>query len=268
MATYAIGDIQGCYEPLQLLLEKISYSPTSDTLWFAGDLVNRGPDSLKSLRFVKSLGDSAVTVLGNHDIHLLALYYGLRPRGKDPTLEQVLDAPDVDELIQWLQQQPLLHRQDNFVLVHAGLHPHWKIETAVQLADEVHQIISTLENESSLAPLYGPGDGQWTDAEHTDLRLRYAVNCFTRMRFCDNQGQLNFKYSSKPGEQPEHLKPWFSIEDRPTENLDIIFGHWAALGVYQQPGIYALDSGCVWGNSLTAMRLEDLELFCVDCRDQ
>ena len=223
MAIYAIGDLQGCYEPLQLLLQKIDFNPASDSLWFAGDLVNRGPDSLKCLQFVKSLGESAVTVLGNHDIHLLALYYGLRPRDKDPTLEQVLEAPDVDELIHWLQQQPLLHVQDNFVLVHAGLHPRWPIETALQLADEIHQVVSTLEDKASLAPLYGGSEGEWSDAAHTDARLRYAVNCFTRMRFCNQQGELDFKYNGAPGEQPEHLKPWFNIEGRPTENLNIIF---------------------------------------------
>lgn len=265
MAIYAIGDIQGCYEPLQLLLEKINFNPTDDSLWFAGDLVNRGPDSLKSLQFVKSLGESAVTVLGNHDIHLLALYYGLRPRGKDPTLEQVLEAPDVDELIQWLQQQPLLHVQDNFVLVHAGLHPHWHIETALKLAEEIHQIISTLDEQSALAPLYGPSDGEWANAEHTEARLRYAVNSFTRMRFCNKKGELDLNCNSAPGDQPEHLLPWFNLEDRPTDNMNIIFGHWAALGLHQQSGIYALDSGCVWGNSLTAMRLDDLKIFSVSC---
>ncbi len=265
MSIYAIGDVQGCYEPLQLLLQKINFKPANDSLWFAGDLVNRGPDSLKTLRFVKSLGKSAVTVLGNHDIHLMALYYGLRPRGKDPTLEQVLNAPDIDELIQWLQQQPMLHKQGNNVLVHAGLHPHWSIETALQLANELQQVISTVDDQSALAPLYGPSDGEWATVEHTDLRLRYAVNCFTRMRFCNQRGELDLKQSCAPGEQPAHLTPWFNVEGRSTSNLCIIFGHWAALGLHQQPGIHALDSGCVWGNSLTAMRLDDLEIFSVNC---
>ena len=265
MAIYAIGDIQGCFEPLRALLRKIDFQPDNDTLWFAGDLVNRGPDSLKSLRYVKSLGRSAVTVLGNHDIHLMALYYGLRSRDKDPTLEQVLDAPDIDELINWLQQQPILHVQDNFVLVHAGLHPHWSMDTAVQLADELHHHISQIHDKSTLASLYGPTDGSWQEAENTDLRLRYAVNCFTRMRFCNEQGELDFKHSNAPGEQPAHLMPWFTLKDRQTKSEDIIFGHWAALGVHQQPGIYALDSGCVWGNSLTALRLDDLTYFSVSC---
>ena len=162
MAIYAIGDVQGCFIPLQRLLDKINFDTTGDTLWFAGDLVNRGPDSLESLRFVKSLGESAITVLGNHDIHLMALYYGLRPREKDPTLDQVLDAADAAELINWLQQQPLLHCSDDHVLVHAGLHPHWTLETAQSLAIELQQIISGINDDSTLCLLYtspSPRDG-------------------------------------------------------------------------------------------------------------
>ncbi len=267
MATYAIGDVQGCFEPLQRLLEKLRFDPANDTLWFAGDLVNRGPQSLESLRFVKSLGQSAITVLGNHDIHLLALYYGLRPRGKDPTLEQVLDAPDVEELIVWLQQQPLLHQNESKVLVHAGLHPHWTIETATTLAREVEAILHKLDGKDALAPLYGPTDGEWASAEKSEYRLRYAVNCFTRMRFCNHKAVPDFKYSCTPGEQPKKLQPWFTIDNRPTETLSIIFGHWAALGVHQQPGIFALDSGCVWGNALTALNLDEFTFHQVACSD-
>ncbi len=267
MATYAIGDVQGCFEPLQRLLEKLRFDPANDTLWFAGDLVNRGPQSLESLRFVKSLGQSAITVLGNHDIHLLALYYGLRPRGKDPTLEQVLDAPDVEELIVWLQQQPLLHQSKSNVLVHAGLHPHWTIETATTLAREVEAILHKLDGKDALAPLYGPTDGEWASADKSEHRLRYAVNCFTRMRFCNQKAAPDFKYSCAPGEQPKKLQPWFTIDNRPTETLSIIFGHWAALGVHHQPGIFALDSGCVWGNALTALNLDDFTFYQVACSD-
>ena len=265
MATYAIGDIQGCFEPLQRLLEKLRFDPAEDTLWFAGDLVNRGPQSLDTLRFVKSLGKSAVTVLGNHDIHLFALYYGLRPLGKDPTLEQVLDAPDAQALIEWLQQQPMLHREGDNVMVHAGLHPHWTIETATSLARELEAILQSVNSKETLAPLYGPSQGEWVQAEQTEHRLRYALNCFTRMRFCNKKAVPDFKYSCAPGEQPEKLQPWFAAKNRPTESLSIIFGHWAALGVHQQPGIHALDSGCVWGNALTALNISDKSLHQVDC---
>lgn len=265
MATYAIGDIQGCFEPLQRLLEKLRFDPANDTLWLAGDLVNRGPDSLATLRFVKALGESAITVLGNHDIHLLALYYGLRPRGKDPTLEQVLNAEDAEDLIHWLQQHPLLHQQGNHVMVHAGLHPQWTIETACLLARELEATLKTLTNKETLTPLYGPTEGSWQKAEQSDYRLRYALNCFTRMRFCTQKAIPDYKHSCAPGEQPAKLQPWFTIKNRPTESLDIIFGHWAALGIHQQPGIHALDSGCVWGNALTALNLADHSLHQVAC---
>lgn len=265
MATYAIGDIQGCFDPLRRLLDKINFDPGQDKLWFAGDLVNRGPESLKTLRYVKSLGKSAVTVLGNHDIHLLALHYGLRPRDKDPTLAHVLDASDVAELILWLQQQPFLHSADDFILVHAGLHPDWTIETAKTLAAELHAVIKNLDNTDTLSELYGPSDGTWSDAASTRNRLRYALNCFTRLRFCDKNAVPDFKYSCVPGEQPAHLRPWFTVPNRPTGNLNIIFGHWAALGVFNKGGIHALDSGCVWGKSLTALRLSDQKIFDVKC---
>ena len=265
MATYVIGDVQGCFTPLQRLLDKINFDSSDDTLWFAGDLVNRGPESLQTLRFVKSLNDSAVTVLGNHDIHLLALYYGLRPRDKDPTLEQVLEASDADILITWLQRQPLLHCADNHILVHAGLHPQWTLETAQALATELQQILSSINHASSLAPLYGPSSGSWSDAAQSQHRLRYALNCFTRLRFCTHDGIPDDQNSCQPGEQPDSLIPWFDVTGRPTSSSNILFGHWAALGVLQQPGINALDSGCVWGNTLTALRLEDQELFNVSC---
>lgn len=265
MAIYAIGDVQGCFTPLQRLLDKINFDTAADTLWFAGDLVNRGPQSLQTLRFVKSLNDSAVTVLGNHDIHLLALYYGLRTREKDPTLEQVLDVSDAAELITWLQQQPLLHCRDNHVLVHAGLHPKWTLETAQALATELQQAISGLKNASMLASLYGPCSGTWSDAAQSRHRLRYALNCFTRLRFCTHDGIPDDRYSCPPGEQPDTLIPWFDVANRPTKSSNIYFGHWAALGVLRKSGINALDSGCVWGKTLTAICLEDQKLFSVSC---
>lgn len=265
MTTYAIGDIQGCFTPLEQLLEKLKFDPLTDQLWFAGDLVNRGPESLATLRFVRSLGDAAITVLGNHDIHLLALYYGLRPVGKDPTLTQVLDAPDAHELVTWLQQQPIIHTHDEYLLVHAGIHPYWTVDTACELANELHTKIAAIDNENALAELYGPTSGDWTKAEHSDDRLRFALNCFTRMRFCTGNAVLDFQHSCAPGQQPQNLVPWFEVKDRVVNDTTIIFGHWAALGVKQLPGICALDSGCVWGNALTAIDLSDQSLHHVSC---
>lgn len=265
MSTYAIGDVQGCYEPLQRLLDKINFDTAADTLWFAGDLVNRGPQSLETLRFVKSLGNNAVTVLGNHDIHLLALHYGLRAREKDPTLEQVLDAADANELISWLQTLPVMHTEHDYVLVHAGIHPQWSIELAASLAREIEAGLQLVNSSTGLAKLYGPSEGSWKQAEKSENRLRYAVNCFTRMRYCSNDAEPDFRHSCEPGAQPAGLQPWFNINQRQAAGSKIIFGHWAALGVMQQNGIHALDSGCVWGNALTAMNLQDESLHQVPC---
>ncbi len=267
MTIYALGDIQGCFDALERLLDKIHFDPRVDKLWFAGDLVNRGPKSLDTLRFVKSLGKSAITVLGNHDIHLLALYYGVRPPGKDPTLTQVLDAPDVSELVHWLQQQPLLHIHNHFALVHAGIHPHWTIDTALSLARELQEQLSALTRKEDLKNLYGPTSGDWQSEQHSDTRLRYALNIFTRMRFCSPGAIADFKHSCPPGEQPEHLVPWFDVSNRVNTDTTILFGHWAALGFKQQPGICALDSACVWGQSLTAVDLSDMSVHQVSCDD-
>lgn len=265
MTTYAIGDIQGCFEPLQRLLEKLRFDPADDQLWFAGDLVNRGPDSLATLRFVKSLGDSAVTVLGNHDIHLLALYYGLRPMGKDPTLTQVIDAADVNELIEWLQQQPILHVLSEFALVHAGIHPQWSIDEATMLAGEIETKLQSVRHKDALAELYGPTTGSWQSVRETADRLRYALNVFTRMRFCTASADPDYRHNGAPGDQPGYLLPWFDIKDRAAKDTMIIFGHWASLGAFLKKNVCALDSGCVWGNALTALNLDTLSLSHVSC---
>ncbi|OED37168.1 bis(5'-nucleosyl)-tetraphosphatase (symmetrical) [Chromatiales bacterium (ex Bugula neritina AB1)] len=265
MAIYAIGDIQGCNSALQRLLEKLKFDPAQDTLWFAGDLVNRGPESLETLRFVKSLGSASVTVLGNHDIHLLALYYGLRPKGKAPTLQPILDAPDADELICWLQHLPVLHQQHGYALVHAGLYPQWNMQTATTLAREVEAALRNTKDSEALSTLYGPSANTWAAAKDSPERLRFAVNCFTRMRFCNQKAELDFEHNGAPGSQPDHLVPWFDVPERVLAPQAIIFGHWAALGLYTRETIFALDSGCVWGNALTAMRIRDRKLVSVDC---
>lgn len=270
MTIYAIGDVQGCYKPLQRLLDKLRFDPVVDKLWFAGDLVNRGPDSLDTLRFVKSLGENAVTVLGNHDLHLLATFYGLRPKDKDPCLTQVLDAPDTDELIGWLQGLPLLHTSAEFALVHAGIHPKWDIDTALLFARNAEEKLRAVKTSEDMAELYGPSPGNWTIGDNEKERLKYTINSFTRMRFCTRESVLDFSHACAPGQQPPELIPWYSVDDRPAANTKIIFGHWAALGALIEDNIYALDSGCVWGNALTALNLTDLSLqqvFCTEFQD-
>jgi len=266
MATYAIGDIQGCYDPLCRLLEKIKFDQSTDRLWFAGDLINRGPKSLETLRFVKTFGDAAITVLGNHDIHLLALHYGVRKRkDKDSTLFPILDAPDASDLIDWLQSRPLIHIDNNYVLVHAGIHPHWSLENLQKIKTEVESAVHGARSKKTLGKLYGNTKGTWEDAENSDERVIYALNCLTRMRYCESNASPDYKCSESPGKQPEHLKPWFEFNNSALAGHTILFGHWAALGYHHYKNVYALDSGCVWGNSLTALKLEDKTVFTVSC---
>ena len=267
MATYAIGDIQGCYDPLCRLLEKVKFDQSIDRLWFAGDLVNRGPKSLETLRFVKNLGDTAVTVLGNHDIHLLALHYGVRKRKeKDNTLWPTLDADDADELIIWLQSRPIVHIEDNTIMVHAGVHPRWSIKTLHTVKQELENAIGAIKNKSSLTELYGDTTGSWKNAEESHTRLRYALNVLTRMRYCESTAIPEYKCSETPGNQPDNLVPWFKIPNQHLKDYTILFGHWAALGFHHYKNVYALDSGCVWGNTLTALRLDDKQVFQISCK--
>jgi len=284
MSIYVIGDVQGCYDELRKLVDQIAFDPEADTLWFTGDLVNRGSGSLQTLRFVKSLGTRAITVLGNHDLHLLAIYCGIRPTGKDPTLEPILEAPDVHDLIQWLAGRPILHREGKNVMVHAALHRDWTLDAATALAHEIESslVSATRQGSSSedlfeenttlkkslrsvLASLYGTTDGTWAQNNHTAHRLRYATNCFTRMRFCNRHGVPDFQHSGPPGSQPDSLVPWFEMQNDSQLQHSIFIGHWAAMGLHTAGNLRALDSGCVWGNSLTAMRLADQRIFSVSC---
>jgi bis(5'-nucleosyl)-tetraphosphatase (symmetrical) len=268
MPTYAIGDIQGCYSALQDLLTLIQFDKNNDTLWFTGDLVNRGPQSLETLRFIKSLGKKQITVLGNHDLHLLAVSHGAHSGSPDDTLQEILAAPDRDELLQWLSQQPLLHHDDSsgFIMVHAGLAASWDLDLAKQLAHEVEQVLQSENNHDFFRHMYGNHPDLW-DANLTGYdRLRCITNYFTRARFCYPDGRLELKNKGKV-EHAEKLIPWFNVPDRKNKNLKIIFGHWAALGgVTNTPNVFALDTGCIWGFTLTAMRLEDGELFSVSCQ--
>lgn len=266
MTTYAIGDVQGCYEALRRLLDRLCYDPAHDQLWFAGDLVNRGPGSLSTLRFVKSLGPSALTVLGNHDLHLLARAHGGRA-GKQDTLDEVLSAPDCDALLDWLRQQPLMHEANGWTLLHAGLPPQWTLADARRAARSLEKTLRGPKLARFLADLYGDEPRVWTPALRGCKRQRYIVNAFTRMRYCSDDGSLDFKHKSRPGQQPSGLQPWFSVADRQVPESEIIFGHWSTLGQVHWPQyrVWGLDTGAVWGGQLTALNLETRQLTQVEC---
>lgn len=268
MNTYVIGDIQGCFKSLIELLDLIHFQPQTDQLWCAGDLVNRGPDSLLVLRFLLDLPRPPVVVLGNHDLHLLAAYYGYGRADPSDTLQAVLEAPDSGLLCDWLRQQPLVHLDENYgyTLLHAGLLPQWTSAQAKQYAGEVETLLKSDECKTFFAHMYGKTPDQWNEQLVGWERLRCIVNVLTRIRFCTLEGKLDFSYKGVMGGQPEGLYPWFEVPGRKSTSEKIIFGHWAALnGQVFLPGLFALDTGCVWGRQLTAMRLEDQKLFQVKC---
>jgi len=262
MATYAIGDIQGCYDELRQLLDKIKFKSDRDTLWFTGDLVNRGPKSLETLRFIKSLGDNAISVLGNHDLHLLAIAYTTNIAGKKDTLNEILNAPDRENLLNWLEQRPLIHTDDtiNVSMVHAAIHPDWDINKAESLAAEVEAVLQSKQHTDFYKNMYGNKPEAWSDDLEGWLRLRHITNVFTRLRFCDQNKSLALNQKCEPGAQPENLTPWFNVDDRITQNDSIIFGHWSTLILakdIEYNNVYPLDTGCLWGGDLTAMRIDD-----------
>lgn len=268
MANYVIGDIQGCFSEFKALLDQIQFKPSHDRLWFTGDLVNRGPQSLAVLRFIKNL-ENPIIVLGNHDLHLLAVANGSAALRPDDTLEEILAAPDRDILCDWLRQQPLLYHDSvlNYTLVHAGIPPQWTLKQALSHAQEVEKVLKSSHYQELLAHLYGDTPAQWEENLTGWPRLRLIINYFTRLRFCDANGALELKTKGKPDHLPSaDFLPWFKIPSPAHHNLKIIFGHWAALeGNTGVPNIFALDTGCVWGKSLTAMRLEDEARFSVPC---
>jgi bis(5'-nucleosyl)-tetraphosphatase (symmetrical) len=268
MSTYAIGDVQGCFSALQKLLLHIQFKPDVDTLWFTGDLVNRGTQSLEVLRFVKNLGEKHKVVLGNHDLHLIALAFGNPQTFHSHTMQDVLAANDCDELIHWLRHRPLLHHEEDtgFVLTHAGLAPQWSIQKASALAREVEQALQSDTPSHFLDHLYGNQPDYWQDELTGVERLRCVVNYLTRMRFCYADGRMNLIYKGTLQDKTADLTPWFALPHRNNAEIKIIFGHWAALnGETNVPHVYGLDTGCVWGNCLTAMRLEDEKRFSVKC---
>ena len=266
MATYAIGDVQGCNDALQRLVEQIRFNPASDRLWFVGDLVNRGPDSLKVLRYIKNLGTSAVVVLGNHDLFLLAVAEGIATSRQEDTLQAILAAPDRDELLAWVRRQPLLYREHPFVLVHAGILPQWSINEAEKLAHEVETGLRGPFYKDVLRALYPSKHLQWSSDLTGPTRLATIIKVLTRLRACSAEGQMESSYSGPPDHIPAGFLPWFRIENLQRRDTTIICGHWASLGLYCKDTVLAIDSGCVWGRQLTAIRLEDREVFQVSCQ--
>ncbi len=258
MAVYAIGDVQGCYKQLRLLLDEIGFKPDKDKLWFAGDLVNRGPDSLKVLRFVKGLGAGAITVLGNHDLHLLALSEHV-DKHKDPrhTLDQILTARDREELLHWLRHRPLIHhsKKYNFSIIHAGLPPQWDLATALKCAAEVESVLQGKGFQNYCKKMYGNLPNRWSPKLRGMERLRFITNCFTRLRFCTSDGSLSFKESGAPGTQNSSLTPWYEMPGRASASDRILFGHWSTLGFGRHKNTWSLDSGCLWGGALTALQI-------------
>ena len=246
MATYAVGDLQGCFEPLERLLASIAFDRSRDRLWFVGDLVNRGPDSLACLRFVRSLGDAAVSVIGNHDFHLLCVAEGVEPRKKRDTLDEVLAAPDRAELLAWLRTRPLMHVEGDFALVHAGLLPQWTVPQARALASEVESELRGSRYREFLARLYGDEPDRWSEELAGMDRLRVIVNAMTRLRVCDASGAMRLEFKGEPGEATEDgWTPWFDMPARRSIDHAIVCGHWSALGVCTRPDLLSLDSGDV-----------------------
>ncbi len=269
MATYAIGDIQGCYDDLLRLLDKIQFEPANDKLWFAGDLVNRGSKSLETLRFVKSLGDKAITVLGNHDLHLLAIVYLQKKPKKKDSLDAILKADDRDELIEWLRCRPLFHHEQNFSLLHAGLPPQWDFEKTQQMAAYAEQVLRGDNYLEFFQNMYGDQPMIWSDNLVGLERMRFIINCFTRLRYCSFEGELDFHYKDEIGSQPSHLQPWFTVPNRKSVDMKIIFGHWSTLGYYQKDNCFGIDTGALWGGQLTALKLADIpERISIECKGE
>lgn len=265
MSIYAIGDLQGCFAPLERIVDRIGFDPARDRLWFTGDLVNRGPDSLRCLRFVKSLGDAAVTVLGNHDLHLVCVAEGVEKRKKRDTLDDILAAPDRDELVAWLRTRPLMHAENGFALVHAGLLAQWSVARACELAAEVEARLRGRDYRSLLEKMYGDKPDRWSDDLEGNDRLRVVINAMTRLRVCDREGAMVLAFKGEPDEASDAWTPWFDAAARASADHTVVFGHWSALGLMLRDNLVGLDSGCVWGRSLSAVRLHDRQLVQVQC---
>jgi bis(5'-nucleosyl)-tetraphosphatase (symmetrical) len=256
MAIYAIGDVQGCYVELRQLLDRIAFDPCCDQLWFTGDVVNRGPLSLDTIRFIRGLGPAARAVLGNHDLHLLAVASGASRTKRRDTFHDILDAPDRDELLDWLRRLPLIHHDHEFYMLHAGLPPQWDMQQAMSHAAEVHAVLRGDFSAAFYANMYGDEPAVWSDGLTGWGRLRFITSVFTRTRYCDRSGKLDFKEKRRPGDQAPGLLPWFEVPWRASRGSNIVFGHWSTLGYHAGEQCWALDTGCLWGGELTALRLD------------
>lgn len=261
MAVYALGDVQGCHDALIRLLDRLAFDPARDELWLTGDLVNRGPQSLETLRTLKSLGPAVRCVLGNHDLHLLAVAEGGASLKRLDTLSAVLEAPDREDLLFWLRHRPLIHQGFGFYLIHAGLPPQWTAEEAVERAREVERTLQGPDYRHWLRHMYGDLPDRWQPSLEGLDRLRFITNCLTRLRFCTAGGALRLTEKGAPG-SCSHLIPWFEHPARKSREARILFGHWSTLGLHKAHNTICLDTGCLWGGSLTAMRVDGDPTFC------
>ena len=266
MSHYVVGDIQGCHAEFRQLLDVIAFDPAADRLWLVGDLVNRGPDSLSVLRTVRALGDAATTVLGNHDLHLLTVAAGHRATHRADTLDAVLNAPDRAELLDWLRRRPLVVCEGELLLVHAGLLPSWTPAKALMLSREVEAMLASEQHDDFLRSLYGDQPARWDDALTGHDRLRVIVNACTRLRFCARDDTMSLAEKRGPAHAPPGLLPWFAHAQRKSAGVTIYCGHWSSLGLMLAPNVLMLDSGCLWGGTLTAIRLDDRRVFQVPSR--
>ncbi len=266
LPTYAIGDVQGCMGAFQELLARIDFRPGRDRLWLTGDLVNRGEDSLGVLRWCMAHDASVVAILGNHDLHLLAVAEGFVPPHRKDTLDAILTAPDREAILDWLRRRPLVHREGGWLMVHAGLMPAWTADEALALGRELAEVLGGAGYRDFLGQMYGNEPRHWSPALSGQDRLRLIANAMTRMRFLHADGGLEFLHKCAPSQAPAGLIPWFDMPGRASRDVRVLFGHWSTLGLYLREDVAALDTGCLWGGRLTALRLEDERVFQVACR--
>lgn len=265
MATYAIGDIQGCFTTFSRLLEKIGFDPARDRVWLVGDLINRGPDSLAMLRWARQHDAALTVVLGNHDLHTLAVAEGFVDAHRYDTLHPLLAAPDRDDLLTWLRGRPMAHAEGDYLMVHAGVLPSWHPEQVLALADEVETALRGNDYRNFFAHMYGNHPNHWQDDLAGMSRLRVITNALTRLRVCTAEGAMDFRFKGELPDIPAGMTPWFDMPERQSAGVTLVFGHWSALGLVVRANLVALDTGCLWGGALTAMRLEDRRVYQVPC---
>lgn len=268
MTTYAIGDIQGCFQAFQQLLQAINFDANQDKLWLVGDLINRGPDSLEMLRWAYRNQSSLVVVLGNHDLHAITVAEGFARQHRSDTLQVLLNAPDRTELLTWLRYQPIIHAEHGYVMVHAGLLPQWSVKKALALGAEVETALRSTDYRDFLAHMYGNQPNVWDKNLQGFDRLRVITNAMTRLRVCTENGEMDFKFKGELHQIPPGYFPWFDVPNRKSANTPIICGHWSAMSLQQSKYLQALDTGCLWGGQLTALRLDDRRVYQVQCGQQ